>query len=170
MSQHTDLTSVMGIMGDHVSEHGNARTPWPRPSIAEKALDAVWRSDQSFCQHLAAARGTFGKRRSSLFLSASRAVKLSRPLDVRSGKPQPFAPNVVNMSENSGDRAPSAARRLRPPGPWIEMLQYELVHSIVQRKGLRHLLRKVVTGYRGDARHVQQFRRSDKCYRVLGRA
>ena len=75
MREHAHLSAVMGVMRDHVGEHGDARRPWPGPAIAHKTLDAALGSGQSFCQHLGTALGTLGQRRSRLLLGAPAAVK-----------------------------------------------------------------------------------------------
>jgi hypothetical protein len=50
---------------------------------------------------------------------------------MRSGKSQPLAANVVDVSEDVGDGTAFVARDFCPPGAIIEMFQQELVHAIV---------------------------------------
>jgi hypothetical protein len=86
MGEHARLSAVMGIMRNHVGEHSNTRRPWAGPAIAHKTLNAASRRGQSFCQHLGAAPGTLGERRSRLLLRAPVVVKPRRQLEVRSGE------------------------------------------------------------------------------------
>jgi len=78
MGQHADLSPVVGVVRNHVVEHSCTRLPWPRPSVAKKALDAPLRRAQSFFEHFRAARGTLGQRGLGLFLSAPAAIELRR--------------------------------------------------------------------------------------------
>jgi hypothetical protein len=45
----------------------------------------------------------------------------------------------MNVSKNRSDRSRCFARRLGSPSAWVEMLQQELIHAVVQRIGLHHL-------------------------------
>lgn len=139
MGQHANLSAVMRLVRNHVSTHRSSRAPRPRPAVSHKAGDASWRTAEGIAHHFAAERRTFGQSRSCLPLCASGAIQTGCDHQVRSRKPQPFATNVVHVSENGSDRSRSFARRLGSPGTRIEMLQQELVHAIVQRIGLHHL-------------------------------
>jgi len=141
MGEHGRLSAVMGVMGNHVGEHGNARRPWPGPAIAQKTLPAAPGSSQSFREHLGAAFATFGQRISCLFLGAAAALKRRWELEVWSGEPEPLAANVVDVREDGGDGATFVARPLRLPRARVELLQKKLVHSIVQSISLQYFLR-----------------------------
>ena len=86
MGEHAGLSAVMGVVRDHVGEHGNAGRPWSGPAITHETLDAAWRSGQSFCEHLGAAVGTLGERGSRLLLGAPAVVKPRRQLEVGSSR------------------------------------------------------------------------------------
>jgi len=146
MAQHTNLSAVMRLVGNHVGAHGDSRAPRPRPAVSEKTGDALRRTAERIAHHFAAARRTFGQSRSCLLLRGSGAIQAGCDLQVRSREPQPFTTNVVDVSKNGSYRSRSFARGLGPPGAWIEMLQHELVHPVVQRIGLHHLLGEICWG------------------------
>src|SRR5262249_37064594 len=41
MGEHAHLSAVMRVMGNHIGEHGRARSPRPRPAVAKKVLDTA---------------------------------------------------------------------------------------------------------------------------------
>jgi hypothetical protein len=86
MGEHAHLPAVMGVMRNHIGEHGNARRPWRGPAITHKTVDAASGSAQSFCEHLGTSSSTLGERRPRLLLRAPAAVKSRRQLEVRSGE------------------------------------------------------------------------------------
>jgi len=84
MGKHARLSTVMGVMRDHVGEHGNARRPRPGPAIAYKTLHAALRCAQNFRQHLGTAVSALGQSCLRLLLCAPAAVKPRGRLEMRS--------------------------------------------------------------------------------------
>ena len=57
------------------------------------------------------------------------------------------------MSEDGGDGARFAARNPGPPGTRIEMLQQELVHTVIDREAVLHALQPINSGDMRQSRH-----------------
>src|SRR5215472_5087392 len=72
---------------------------------------------------------------------------------MRSGKPEPFAANVVNVGKDVGNSTPIFTGRFSAPRPRVEMLQQELVHLVIYQKCLCDFLRKIGTGHARARRH-----------------
>ena len=121
--EHAYLTAVMGVMQDHVDNHGGAPGPRPGPTVSEELLDATLWAAQGFRDHFRTAQGTFPERRACLLLRAAQAIEVLRQADVGGGESQPLASDVVHMSENRGDCAHVSARRFCPPCMGIQILK-----------------------------------------------
>lgn len=137
MRQHADLAAVVGFMREHISNHGSTRGPRAGPTVAHELPDATLRTGESFGEHLGAALRTFGKRRARLLLRTAGTIKLRRQLEMRRGKSQPLATNIVDVSEDGSDGARAAAWRFGVPSSRVEMLKDELVHCVVDREGFQ---------------------------------
>src|SRR5262245_12659777 len=128
MRQHAYLPAMVRVVHDHVGKHGSAGGPRPCPAVAMEMFHVA--AGEGTINHLYATFRTLGQSSARLTLRAVGAVKLRRQLDVRCGKPQPFAPDVVHVREDRDDRASLAAGRLCSPGSWIEMRQDQLIHPL----------------------------------------
>ena len=153
MGQHAYLAAMMGIMHDHVGEHGGAAGPRSGPAVAAELLDATRRAVQGFCEHLRAAQRAFRQRGSCLLLRAAGAIELLWKLEMRGREPEPLAADVVYMGEYRRDRARLAAGRFCPPGARMEMLEDELVHSVIDGVGLEQRVAKIRGGQSRGASH-----------------
>src|SRR5262249_60989789 len=80
MRQHTGLPAMMGVVRNHVCQHGCARAPRPRLAVPAKGFHAAVGPDQSFYEHFATARSAFGPGSPSLLLRAASAVERGREL------------------------------------------------------------------------------------------
>ena len=135
MSQHTHLSAMVGFVSKHVAQHFQTNRPGPSPAVSEKLLHAAPTTSQRFSQHLLAASGALGQSRTGLLRRAPRAVELSWNLQVRSRKPDPLGPDIVDMRENRRNRA-SLSGRFGPPRGRIKMFDKNLVQAIVDCKDL----------------------------------
>jgi len=82
---------------------------------AMMGIDATRGAVQGFREQLRATLGALRQRNARLLLRAARAIELSGQMGMRSGEPQPFATDVVHMSEYRRDGARGRAGRPCPP-------------------------------------------------------
>ncbi len=134
MRQHTHLPAMVGFVGKHVAQHLRANRPRPSPTVSVKLLHTA-STTESFGEHLRAASGALGQSRTGLLRRAVRAVELSWNLQVRSRKPDPFAPDVMHVRED-GRNAASLARRFGSPGGRVKTFDKHLVHAVIRGKDL----------------------------------
>jgi hypothetical protein len=135
VGEHADLAAMVGLVRNHVAEHFRANLPWLRPAVPEKFLDGVFRVVEGVSQHLCAASGTLSQCRTSLPRRATHAVQLCRNFQVRSGKPDPFAADIVHVGENHRDAA-SLPGRLGTPHGEVEIFDENLINAIVGGENL----------------------------------
>ncbi len=145
MSEHAHLAAVVGLVRDHVGEHGCARRPRFSPAVAMKLFNAALRVE-SLLQHLRTECGTLREGLLDLLRRAVGTGELGWPLQVRRGQAKPLAADVVDMAEDGGDGARFAVRKLGSPRAGIEMLEHQLVHAVVDRERLRHTLAQIRSG------------------------
>src|SRR5215831_18428613 len=118
MGQHADLSTMVGIMRDHVSEHCSARWPRPAPTVAMEEFDRpAWR--ERLPQHFRAIPSAARERDLHLASRAAPSVKLYRQLDMGSRKPQPLSASLMHVRKDRRDGADVAAGWLCHPSPWI---------------------------------------------------
>jgi hypothetical protein len=132
MSEHANLTAVMGFVGQHVTQHFDTDRPGLSPAVAAKVFDATATAER-FREHLAAAGGALGQCPAGLLRSAVGAVQLLRNFEVCGGQPDPLGANVVHVGEDRGD-GPGLAGRFGAPGARIEMFDKKLVHALIGGK------------------------------------
>lgn len=145
MSQHAYLPTVMSIVDDHVSNHGDSRGPRSGPPVAEEFFDSSLRRVQRLFEQLRAAPCAFSQRSSRLTLRAACAIEFSGQLNMRRGEPQPLAPDIMHMSEDRRDGARITTGRLRPPGAGIQVLEDELIHPLINGVVFQQRLTKIVS-------------------------
>src|ERR1019366_8896538 len=94
---------------------------------------------------LRAASGALGQSRTGLLRRAVRTVELSRNLQMRSGKPDPLAADIVHVAEDrrnaadvvfAGGFAGRFGCRFCCPGGGVKMFDKHLVDAIVGEKDL----------------------------------
>jgi hypothetical protein len=146
MGQHAYLAAMVGIMHDHVSEHGRAGRPCSGPTVAAELSHTTVRAAQGFSQHFRAKECALCQCNLRLMLRAPRAIELGGKLHMRGGEPQPLATNVVHVRKNSCNGPRIAAVRLRSPRPRVQMLEDELVHAIIHGIGFEQRLAKILRG------------------------
>jgi hypothetical protein len=140
--QHADLSTVMGIVRDHIRKHCRSCGPRSGPTIAPELADtAVW--PERFAKHLCAAQGTFCQCDSCLLLGTAGAVELCRQLEMWGGEPEPLAANVVHVREYRGNCAHIAPESLCPPSLRMEVLENELIHLVVDDVAFRERSEKL---------------------------
>jgi hypothetical protein len=123
---------MVGFVRNHVAQHFHANRPRPSPAVSAKLLDAA-SATKRFSKHFLAASGALRQSRAGLSRRAVRAVELSRNFQVRSRKPDPFAPHVVHVREDRRDAA-GLAGRFRSPRGRVKMFDENLVHALVNGK------------------------------------
>ena len=133
MREHAHLPAMVGFARKHVAQHFHANRPRPSPAVSTKLLDAAWGTAERFSEHLRAAGGALGQSRTGLLPRAVRAVELRWNLQVRSGKPDPLAADIVHVREDRRNSAGLAGRFGSPCGR-VQMFDQNLVHSIVGGK------------------------------------
>jgi len=158
MREHTHLPAMVGFVRNHVAQHFRANRPGPTPAVSAKVLDATTTAaerfgEHRFGKHFGAASGALGQSCAGLLRRAVCAVELSGNLQVRSGKPDPLAADVVHVREYRRDGtdlflqvlfAGGFAGRLgcrfrcrsRFPGGGVKMFDENLVHAVVGEKDL----------------------------------
>src|SRR5258707_1355239 len=123
VGQHQNLTAMMRLVREHVSEHGPSGGPRWRPAVARELCNAAIRNGrESIRQHAQALRGAFSVRGSSLLHGATVGIELRRTLQMRRCTPEPLAADIVQMREDGRD-GPAIAfltRRLGAPCTWVE--------------------------------------------------
>ena len=137
MREHRHLPAMVGFVSKHVAQHFHAHGPRPGPAVSQKLCYAAPATAERFRQHLRAARGALGQSRTGLLWRAVRAIKLSRNFQMRSGKPDPLAADIMHVREDRGD-GPGAglARRFGRPGGRVKMFDKHLVHALIGGKYL----------------------------------
>ena len=130
MSEHANLPAVMDVVHDHVSEHGSSARPTTRPPVAVEVRNPPF-SGQSVGEHLGATLGALCEGNFRLARSAAGAVKFGGKLDVRCRKPEPFAARMVHMRKDRRNGAHVSARWFGAPSAWIETIENDLVHAVV---------------------------------------
>jgi hypothetical protein len=70
MGQHTNLSSMMRVVRDHIRQHRRTRGPRPRPTVPPKSFDLALRPQQGHRKHLGATRSTHNQRGLGLSLRA----------------------------------------------------------------------------------------------------
>jgi hypothetical protein len=134
MREHTHLPAMVGFMRKHVTQHFRTNRPRPSPAVPSEPLDAATTAER-FSKQLRAASGTFLQSGAGLLRRAARAVQLRWNFQVRSGKPDPLAADIVHVRKDRGNGA-GPAGWCGPPGERIKMFDKELVHAIVGGKYL----------------------------------
>ena len=135
MCVHTHLPAMVGFVRKHVAQHFQANRPGPSPAVSAKLLDAAPATAQRFREHLRAASGALGQSGTSPLRRAVRAVELSWNLQVRSGKPDPLAADIVHVREDRRNGA-DLAGRFGSPGGRVKMFDKNLVHAVIGCKDL----------------------------------
>jgi hypothetical protein len=130
MREQAYLAAMVGFVRKHVADHFQADRPGPSPGVPVKVFDAAATAAKRFREHFRAASGAFGQSRACLARGAARAVELAGNFQVRSGQPNPFGADIVDVGEDRGDGA-GLAGWLGFPGGRIEMLDQHLVHAVV---------------------------------------
>src|SRR5947208_7327909 len=133
MRGDADLAAMMRVVRNHVAQHFHANWPRRRPTVSAKLLDTTLAAAERFSEHLRAASGAFGQSRTGLLRRAARAVELWWNFQVRSGKPDPLAADVVHVGEDRRDGA-GLAGWFGYPGRRIEMFDENLVDPIIGGK------------------------------------
>jgi len=134
MREHAHLSAMVGFVGKHVAQHFHANRPRPSPAVSTKLLDAafVFTTAERFGEHLRAASGALGQSRTGLLRRAVGAIELSQNFQMRSGKPDPLAADIMYVREDRGDGTGLAfARRFGRPGGRVKMFDKHLVHALV---------------------------------------
>ena len=141
MREHTDLSAMVGFVRKHVAQHFHTNRPRLSPAVSQKLLDAAFvvttalTTAERFSEHLRAASGALGQSRTGLLRRAVRAIELSRNFQMRSGKPDPLAADIVHVREDRGDGTGLAlARRFGRPDGRVKMFDKHLVDAIVGGK------------------------------------
>ncbi len=135
MREHTHLPAMMSFVREHVAQHFQANWPRRSPTVATKRSDAASTLAKRFIEHLRAAGGTLGQPGARLLRRAVRPVKLCWNLQMRSGKPDPLAANIVHVREDCRNAA-ECAGRFGSPGCRVKMFDKNLVQAIVSGKDL----------------------------------
>ena len=143
MDEQADLAAMMGLVGEHVGDHGGASGPRGSPAVAVEFLDVPCWTGESFREHLRTDPGGFGERGAGLALRAAGAMEWWRKFEMRGGEAEPLAADVVQMGKDSGDSANVAARGLGAPGPGIEMLEDQLMNGFVDDEGFQQDVAKL---------------------------
>ena len=145
MREHAHLPAMVGLVSKHVAQHFRASRPGPSPAVSQKLLDAASTTAERFGEHLGAASGALGQSRTGLLRRAVRAVELCWNLQIRSGKPDPLAADIVHMGEDrrngadfvlAGVFAGGLGWRFRCPGGRVEMFDKNLVDALIGDKDL----------------------------------
>jgi hypothetical protein len=135
MREHADLPAMVGFVGKHVAQHFQADRPRPSPSVSTKLRDAARTIAERFPEHLHTASSALGQPRTGLLRRAVRTVELWWNLQVRSGKPDPLAADIVHVREDRRNGADTALR-FGTPGSRIKMFDKNLVDAVVGDKNL----------------------------------
>ncbi len=136
MRKHTHLSTMVGLVRNHVAKHFDSNRPRRTPAVSAKLRDAAPNSAaERFSQHLRAAGRALGQSRTRLLRRAMSAVELWWDLQVRSSKPDPLAADIVHVGKDRRNTA-GVARRFSSPGRRVEMFDEDLVDAIVGSKDL----------------------------------
>jgi hypothetical protein len=135
MRQHTNLPAMVGFVSKHVAQHFHANRPRPTPAVSAKGLDATPNTAERFSEHLCAASGALRQSDADLLPCATGAVELPWNLQVRSGKPDPLAADIVHVGKYRRNAA-RVAGRFGSPDSRVEMFDKNLVHAIIGGKDL----------------------------------
>ena len=137
VSDHTDLSAMMGFVGEHVAKHLQSGGPRLGPGVAEKLRDSAGTGVEGFGEHLGAAGGALGQCGTGLLGRRVGAVELGWDLQVGRAKPDPLGADVVHMSEdgcNGTDAGGWFRWRAGFPNGGVEMFDEELVHAFIGGK------------------------------------
>ena len=134
MREHNHLPAMVSFVDEHIAEHFHSDGPRLGPSVSTELLDPAVVAKR-IGKHLRATNGAFGQSLASQLWRTLRAVELCRNFQVGSRKFDPLAAHIVNVGE---DRRYGAdfARRSRSPGERVEMVDKDLIHTIVRGKHL----------------------------------
>ena len=135
MREHTHLPAMVGFVRKHVAQHFQANRPRRSPAVSAKLLDTAPTTAERFSEHLRAASGALGQSRAGLLRRAMRAVQLWWNLQVRRGKPDPLAADIVQVREDRGN-ASGLAGWFGRPGGRVKMFDENLVHALIGGKDL----------------------------------
>ena len=135
MRQHAHLPAMMGFVRKHVAQHFRANRPRLGPAVSAKLLHPASTIAERFRQHLRAASRALGQSRTGLLRRAVRAVELWWNLQVRRGKPDPLAADIVHVREDRRNAADVAGRLGFPCGR-VKMSDENLIDAIVGGKDL----------------------------------
>src|SRR5712664_4101329 len=138
VGHHHNLTAMMRLVREHVSEHGPSGGPRWHPTVPTELCNAAIRSGrESIRQHSQTLRGASPVRGSSLLHGAAVGIERCWTLQMRRCKPDPLAADIVQMREDGRDRPATAflTRRLSSPRTRVQMGEDELVHGVVARVG-----------------------------------
>jgi len=135
MREHAHLPAMVGFVRKHVAEHFHARRPRPSPAVSAKLLDAAPTAVERFGEHLRAASGALGQSPTGLLRRAVPAVELSWNPQVGCCKPDPLAPDIVQVREDRGN-ASGLAGWFGRPGGRVKMFDENLVHALIGGKDL----------------------------------
>jgi hypothetical protein len=139
MREHTHLPTMVGFVRKHVAQHFQANWPRPSPAVSAKLFDSAPITAEGFGEHLRAASGALGQSCTGLFWRTLRAVELRWNLQMRSGKPDPLAADIVHVREDRRNGADLAGRfgcRSCCPGGRVKMFDQSLVHALIGGKDL----------------------------------
>lgn len=132
VSEREDLAAVMGVVSEHVGEHGCAGRPLGRPTTPrEFRHTALGIAGQRFTEHLDAARGAHAVSGGGLLYGATKGVESGRTSQMRCRMFQPHQAVIVQVGEDRGNGAALLATgsgRLGSPSARVEVIQHKLVH------------------------------------------
>ena len=152
VGEHEYLAAVVGLVGEHVGEHGSSGGPWASPA-AEKFFDfAVGRSGERVGKHAEALRSAFAVRGGGLLHGAGVRVEPGRAFEMRGTIAQPQEAAVVQVREDGGDGSRGFSLyigRLRAPDIWVDVGEQELIHGVVDGVGFDEDGADVVYGWLG---------------------
>jgi hypothetical protein len=135
MREHAHLPAMVSFVRKHVAQHFRANGPRRSPAISAKLLDAAPTTAERFREHLRAASGALGQRRTGLLRRAMRTVELWWNPQVRSRKPDPLGADIVHVREDRSNAARPAGRFGSPRGR-VKMFDKNLVDAIIGGKDL----------------------------------
>lgn len=139
MSHHAHLPAMMGLVREHIAQHLYANRPRPGPAVSAKLLDATIAAE-GFGEHLRATRRTLAQCCARLLPGAMSAMELEWNLQMRRGKPDPLAANIVHVRKYGRDGAGagfargSACRWFRFPKDRVKIFDEHLVYAIAQQE------------------------------------
>ena len=139
MRQHAHLPTMMGLVREHIAQHLYANRPRSDPAIPAKLLDATIFAER-FGEHFRATHRTLAQCCARLLRGAMRAMELEWNLQMRGGKPDPLAANILHVGKDRGDGAGAGFARLYAcrwfgfPNGRVEIFDEHLVDAIAQQE------------------------------------